>query len=311
LGSPLLCDQVSRETVGLLLGFVGVVLFGGSLPFTRLALESLDPWFVTAARAALAGLLAAAVLLVRRRPLPNGRMLAKLALISLFLVAGFPGFTALAMQSVGASHGGVVLGVMPLATAIAGVALAGERPTPGFWLAAVAGAAVVVAFTLREGAGHFQAGDLLLAGAVISAALGYALSGQLTHDLKSGWEVISWALVLALPVSAPLMILLAPSAPSAVAPASWIGLVYVAVLSQYLGFFAWNAGLAIGGIARVSQVPASANLRYPEPGGGRERRARRCPDMAGRRRCRRLGAGWPQSHYPTLRFTLAKVRREI
>jgi drug/metabolite transporter (DMT)-like permease len=181
-------------------------------------------------------------------------MLAKLALISLFLVAGFPGFTALAMQNVGASHGGVVLGVMPLATAIAGVALAGERPAPGFWFAAVAGAAVVVVFTLREGAGHFQAGDLLLAGAVISAALGYALSGQLTHDLKSGWEVISWALVLALPVSAPLMILLAPSAPSAVAPASWIGLVYVAVLSQYLGFFAWNAGLAIGGIARVSQV---------------------------------------------------------
>ena len=245
---------MSRETVGLLLGFIGVVLFGGSLPFTRLALESLDPWFVTAARAALAGLLAAAVLLVRRRPVPNGRMLAKLALISLFLVAGFPGFTALAMQSVGASHGGVVLGVMPLATAIAGVALAGERPTPGFWLAAVAGAAVVVAFTLREGAGHFQAGDLLLAGAVISAALGYALSGQLTHDLKSGWEVISWALVLALPVSAPLMILLAPSDPGSVATASWIGLVYVAVLSQYLGFFAWNAGLAIGGIARVSQV---------------------------------------------------------
>jgi drug/metabolite transporter (DMT)-like permease len=181
-------------------------------------------------------------------------MLLKLALISLCLVAGFPGLTAFAMQSVGASHGGVVLGVMPLATAMAGVALAGERPTLAFWLAAVAGAAVVVAFTLREGAGHFQTGDLLLAGAVISAALGYALSGQLTHDLKSGWEVISWALVLALPVSAPLMIMLAPSDPASIATASWIGLAYVAVLSQYLGFFAWNAGLAIGGIARVSQV---------------------------------------------------------
>jgi drug/metabolite transporter (DMT)-like permease len=245
---------VSRETAGLLLGFVGVVLFGGSLPFTRLALESLDPWFVTAARAALAGLVAGAVLLVLRRPVPDRRTLARLALVSLFLVLGFPGFTALAMLSVGASHGGVVLGIMPLATALAGVALAGERPAPGFWLAAVAGAAVVVAFTLREGAGHFQPGDVLLAGAVASAALGYALSGQLTRDLKSGWEVISWALVLALPVAGPLMIVLAPSEPSAVAPASWIGLVYVALLSQYVGFFAWNAGLAMGGIARVSQV---------------------------------------------------------
>jgi drug/metabolite transporter (DMT)-like permease len=245
---------VSRETIGFLLGFVGVVLFGGSLPFTRLALQSLDPWFVTAGRAGIAGLIAGAVLLVVRRPVPDARTLARLAFVSLCLVIGFPGFTALALQSVGASHGGVVLGIMPLATAIAGVVLAGERPTAGFWLAAVAGAAVVVGFTLREGAGRFQAGDFLLAGAVASAALGYALSGQLTRDLKSGWEVISWALVVVLPLTLPLMILLAPSEPASVTAASWIGLLYVAFFSQYLGFFAWNAGLAIGGIARISQV---------------------------------------------------------
>jgi drug/metabolite transporter (DMT)-like permease len=245
---------VSRETLGLLLGFIGVVLFGGSLPFTRLAMESLDPWFVTAARAALAGLLAGAVLLVLRRPLPGRAVLARLAIVSFCLVAGFPGFTALALLSVGASHGGVVLGIMPLATALAAVALAGERPAPRFWLAAIVGAALVTGFALREGAGRLSPGDLLLAAAMVSAALGYALSGQLTRDLKSGWEVISWALVLALPVSAPLMIALAPAEPASVSLASWIGLGYVAVLSQYLGFFAWNAGLAIGGIARVSQV---------------------------------------------------------
>ena len=245
---------MSRETVGLLLGFIGVVLFGGSLPFTRLAMESLDPWFVTAARAALAGLLAGAVLLVLRRPLPDRAMLGRLAIVSLCLVAGFPGFTALALLTVGASHGGVVLGIMPLATALAAVALAGERPAPRFWLAAVVGAALVTGFALREGAGRLQPGDLLLAGAVVSAALGYALSGQLTRDLKSGWEVISWALVLALPVSAPLTVVLAPAEPASVSLASWIGLGYVAVLSQYVGFFAWNAGLAVGGIARVSQV---------------------------------------------------------
>ena len=245
---------MSRETVGLLLGFIGVVLFGGSLPFTRLAMESLDPWFVTAARAALAGLLAGAVLLVLRRPLPGRAMLGRLAIVSLCLVAGFPGFTALALLTVGASHGGVVLGIMPLATALAAVALAGERPAPRFWLAAIVGAALVTGFALREGAGRLQPGDLLLVGAVVSAALGYALSGQLTRDLKSGWEVISWALVLALPVSAPLTVVLAPAEPASVSLASWIGLGYVAVLSQYVGFFAWNAGLAVGGIARVSQV---------------------------------------------------------
>jgi len=245
---------VSRETIGLLLGFIGVVLFGGSLPFTRLAMESLDPWFVTAARAALAGLLAGAVLLVLRRPLPDRATLGRLAIVSLCLVAGFPGFTALALLTVGASHGGVVLGIMPLATALAGVVLAGERPAPRFWLAAFVGAALVTGFALREGAGRFQPGDLLLAGAVVSAAVGYALSGQLTRDLKSGWEVISWALVLALPVSAPLTVVLAPAEPASVSLASWIGLGYVAVLSQYVGFFAWNAGLAVGGIARVSQV---------------------------------------------------------
>ena len=245
---------MSHETVGLLLGFIGVVLFGGSLPFTRLAMESLDPWFVTAARAALAGLFAGAVLLVLRRPLPDRAMLGRLAIVSLCLVAGFPGFTALALLTVGASHGGVVLGIMPLATALAAVALAGERPAPRFWLAAVVGAALVTGFALREGAGRLQPGDLLLAGAVVSAALGYALSGQLTRDLKSGWEVISWALVLALPVSAPLTVVLAPAEPASVSLASWIGLGYVAVLSQYVGFFAWNAGLAVGGIARVSQV---------------------------------------------------------
>jgi drug/metabolite transporter (DMT)-like permease len=245
---------VSRETVGLLLGFIGVVLFGGSLPFTRLAMESLDPWFVTAARAALAGLLAGAVLLVLRRPLPGRAMLGRLAIVSLCLVAGFPGFTALALLTVGASHGGVVLGIMPLATALAAVALAGERPAPRFGLVAIVGAALVTGFALREGAGRLQPGDLLLVGAVVSAALGYALSGQLTRDLKSGWEVISWALVLALPVSAPLTVVLAPAEPASVSLASWIGLGYVAVLSQYVGFFAWNAGLAVGGIARVSQV---------------------------------------------------------
>jgi drug/metabolite transporter (DMT)-like permease len=244
---------VARETLGLLLGLLAVVVFGGTLPFTRLAVEGLDPWFVTAARAALAGILAGAVLLVTRRRRPDATTLKRLVIVSVCLVAAFPGFTALAMQRVGAAHGGVMLGLLPLATALFGAWLAGERPGRRFWTAAVAGAAVVVAFALREGAGGLQLGDVLLAAAVLGAGFGYALSGQLTRALK-GWEVISWALVIALPVAFPLMILLAPRNASVVPHASWTGLAYVTLLSQYVGFFAWNAGLALGGIALVSQV---------------------------------------------------------
>ena len=244
---------MSRETLGLL-GFVGVVIFGGALPFTRLAVEALDPWFVSAGRAALSGLLAATTLVALRRPRPDAGDLRSLALAALCLVGGFPVLTALAMQSVPASHGGVVLGVLPLATAAMSAFLGGERPSPAFWLAALAGAALVVGFALRDGGGRFERGDLYLAGAVAASSLGYVLSGRLAQRGLGGWEVISWILVISLPVTIPLTIALAPSDPGAVPARSWAGFAYVTVLSQYLGFFAWNAGLALGGIARVSQV---------------------------------------------------------
>jgi drug/metabolite transporter (DMT)-like permease len=245
---------LSRETLGLLLGFVGVVIFGGTLPFTRLAVEALDPWFVSAGRAALSGLLAATTLVALRRPRPDAGDLRSLALAALCLVGGFPILTALAMQSVPASHGGVVLGVLPLATAAMSAFLGGERPSPAFWLAALAGAALVVGFALRDGGGRFERGDLYLAGAVAASSLGYVLSGRLAQRGLGGWEVISWILVISLPVTIPLTIVLAPSDPGAVPAWAWAGFAYVTILSQYLGFFAWNAGLSLGGIARVSQV---------------------------------------------------------
>jgi drug/metabolite transporter (DMT)-like permease len=244
---------VSRETLGLLIGFVGVAIFGGTLPFTRIAVEALDPWFVTAGRASLSGLLAGAVLIVLRRPVPDRASLIKIACASFFIVGGFPAFTALAMTSVEASHGGVVLGILPLVTAAISAWMTGERPSARFWLAAVAGAALVAAFALRAGGGRFVAGDLLLAGAVLSAAIGYNLSGQLTR-LMSGWEVISWILVIAPPVTLPATLWLAPSTPSEVPARCWIAFAYVTLMSQYIGFFFWNAGLALGGVARVSQV---------------------------------------------------------
>lgn len=245
---------MSRETFGLLLGFVGVCIFAGTLPFTHIAVEHLSPLFVTTGRAALAGVLALVTLLVLRRPWPTLRLAGTMALVALCLVAGFPGFTALAMKSVPASHGGVVLGILPLATSAISTLIAGERPSPTFWLAALAGAGIVIGFTLHEGGGSLGQGDLFLLAAAVTSALGYVISGKLTRKGMAGWEVISWVLVVALPVTVPVALWTMPDEPASIPTWSWIGFVYVALLSQYIGFFAWNAGLAIGGIAHVSQV---------------------------------------------------------
>jgi drug/metabolite transporter (DMT)-like permease len=244
---------LSRETLGLFLGVVGVAVFAGTLPFTRLAVAGLDPWFVTAGRAAVSGVIAAAVLLILRRPVPDRASRGPLILASVCVVGVFPVSIAFAMRTVDASHGGVVLGILPLATAVLAAWRTGERPALGFWLAAFAGAALVVGFALYGGGGRLQVGDLLLAAAVASSALGYVISGQLTGRYAA-WEVISWELAIALPVTLPVALWFAPAAPSAVPAWSWIGFAYVALMSQYLGFFAWNAGLAMGGISRVSQV---------------------------------------------------------
>ncbi len=161
------------------------------------------------------------------------------------------------MVSVPAAHGGVVLGVLPLATAVAAVIVNGERPSPAFWLLAVLGAGLVAVFALRDSPGGlhggFAAGDIWLAAAAASAALGYAISGRLARQMP-GWEVISWALLIALPVAAPLTFMFWQPGYLAAPGGHWAALGYLAAFSMFLGFFAWNAGLALGGVARVSQV---------------------------------------------------------
>jgi drug/metabolite transporter (DMT)-like permease len=160
---------------------------------------------------------------------------------------------ALGMQTVDASHGGVVLGILPIGTALIAVMITHERPRPLFWIASFAGAALVIAFALRQGGGALSAGDLFLLASVIVSAIGYAFSGRLTSQMP-GWEVISWVLVIALPVSIPAAALTMPADITHIAMKPWLALLYVALFSQWIGFFAWNAGMAMGGIARVSQV---------------------------------------------------------
>jgi drug/metabolite transporter (DMT)-like permease len=236
-----------------LLGFVGMAIFGGTLPATRIAVSAIDPMALTALRTAIAGLCSLVLLLVLRRPLPPRRLWLQLAIAMLCVSIAFPFLMALAVQTVDASHGGVVLGILPIATALVAVAITHERPRPLFWIASIAGAALVIAFALRQGGGALSAGDLLLFAAVAVSAIGYAFSGRLTAEMP-GWEVISWVLVMALPISLPAAALTLPADLSQIAPKPWLALLYVAVFSQWIGFFAWNAGMAMGGIARVSQV---------------------------------------------------------
>ena len=244
----------SREQIGLLLGTLGMSLFAGTLPATRLAVSGLDPWFVTVARAALAGSAALVVLLVTRRHLPPRSLWLEMVAAALCTVLGFPLFAALAMMTVPAAHGGVVLGVVPLATAAAAAIFAGERPSGGFWLASAAGALIVLAFVARRGGGlTVSAGDLFLLGTVVTGAIGYTLSARLTA-LMPGWEVISWQVVIFLPLALPATFLLWPADIASVPSPSWAGLAYVGLVSQYAAFFVFNAALAIGGIARVGQV---------------------------------------------------------
>lgn len=245
--------SLSREHLGLLLGFIGVAIFGGTLPATRIAVSAIDPLAMTALRTAIAGLCALALLIALRRPLPPRRLWPQLAIAMLCVSIAFPFLMALGMQTVDASHGGVVLGILPIATALVAVAITHERPRPLFWIASLAGAALVIAFALRQGGGAISAGDFFLFAAVAVSAIGYAFSGKLTSQMP-GWEVISWVLVMALPISLPAAFVTIPADIGQIALKPWLALLYVALFSQWIGFFAWNAGMAMGGIARVSQV---------------------------------------------------------
>jgi drug/metabolite transporter (DMT)-like permease len=245
---------ISHKKLGLLLGLFGMCLFAGTLPATRLAVSGFDPLFLTVARATLAGSAGLVVLVVLRRRVPPRSLWLEMFAAAVCTVVGFPLFAALAMMTVPAAHGGVVLGILPLATAAAAAIFAHERPSLGFWLASAAGAIIVVIFIFRRsGSVIFSAGDLFLLGTVASGALGYTFSGRLAARMP-GWEVISWQVVIFLPLAAVATFALWPANIASVSISSWAGLGYVGFVSQYTAFFVFNAALAIGGIARVGQV---------------------------------------------------------
>ncbi len=234
-------------------GLLGVIIFSGSLPATRVAVGGFSPLFLTAARAVIAALLASALLLLWRQAWPERRDIVSLLIVAVGVVVGFPLLTALALQHITSAHSIVFIGLLPLATAIFGVLRGGERPKPLFWLFSCLGSATVAAFALLNGGKASLIGDLLMIAAIIVCGLGYAEGGKLSRKL-GGWQVISWALIL----SAPLMFVLAaftlPSSWQDIDAPVWLGLAYVSVFSMLIGFVFWYRGLALGGIASVGQL---------------------------------------------------------
>jgi drug/metabolite transporter (DMT)-like permease len=246
------------ERLGYLYGLLGVIGFSVTLPATRIAVSVFSPTLVGLGRALLAALLAALVLWLKREKWPSRQQWKGLVIVAGGVIVGFPLLSAWAMTYVPASHGAVIIALLPLATAGAAAILGGERPSGRFWLASTAGCLLIVGYTVSKGVGGLHLADLALIGAVFSAAVGYAEGGRLAREL-GGWQVISWALLISVPF------LLWPVARE-FSPAMWkapvevwISFLYVAVVSQFLAFFAWYGGMALGGVARVSQ------LQYLQP----------------------------------------------
>lgn len=239
---------------GLVAGLLGVVIFGLTLPMTHFALAGFDVYAVGLGRAIPAAILAGAILALTRQPVPPRALWPQILIAAAGVVFAFPLLATAAMQYVPSAHGGVMLAFLPLATAMAGAVMAGERPSTGFWLAGIAGSMLVLMFAVVEAGGlTLHAADLLLVGAVASVAVGYAQSGILARTL-GGWQVISWALVFSLPVLIPLTLILTGPIDLDATPSAWMGFIYVSIGSQFFGFFFWNKGMALAGVARTGQL---------------------------------------------------------
>ncbi|WP_407846444.1 DMT family transporter [Chryseobacterium sp. KCF3-3] len=251
----MMTKQLSKDENinGWINGFIGVVLFSGGLPATKLAVMEMSPTFVTIVRAAVAGVLALIVLWLGKEKRPVKKDLIPLLLVSLGCVVGFPLLSALALQYLTSAHSIVFLGMLPLATAVFGVMRGGERPHPIFWFFSIVGSLLVIGYAVSQGISASPIGDILMLLAVILCGMGYAEGAKLSKTL-GGWQVISWALVLALPVMIPLFFIYFPENIQQVSFQGWFGMAYISLFSMFIGFIFWYKGLAQGGIATVGQL---------------------------------------------------------
>jgi drug/metabolite transporter (DMT)-like permease len=248
-----MATAMTQETRGMLLGVVGVAIFSLTLPFTRMAVAELNPVLVALGRAVVAAMGSAVLLWWLGARRPTSGQLRALLITAAGVVVGFPVLSSIAMRYVPASHGAIVIGILPLATALFGALRFGERPSLGFWIAALVGSGIVIGFALLQGGGTLHMADVALLGAVAAAAMGYAEGGRLSQTM-GGQQVICWALVLSMPVLLPITLWLGWQYGINASVKAWIGFGYVSLFSMFIGFFFWYKGLALGGIARVGQV---------------------------------------------------------
>ncbi|WP_052309691.1 MULTISPECIES: DMT family transporter [unclassified Arthrobacter] len=246
---------LTGQPSGLWWGILGVAAFSFTVPFTKVAVAGMSPLFIGSGRAVVAAVLAAAALALGRQRLPCGVQWARLAVVAAGVVIGFPLLTSFALATTPASHGAVVIALLPAVTATAAVLRGRERPPMAFWLITGAGALAAIAFASMQsgGFGQLHSADLLLLGAVVAAAIGYAEGGLLARELGP-WQTVSWALVLASPLMVFLTLFTVVQQPPSATPVQWLAFAYLGVVSMFLGFFAWYRGLAIGPMARVSQI---------------------------------------------------------
>lgn len=245
----------SVARAGIAWGALGVLAFSFTVPLTRVAAGGLSPLFIGAGRAVVAAILAMIVLRLTRQRWPERALWGRILVVAAGTVVGFPLLTSYALAEVPASHGAVVIAILPAATAVAATVRGRERPGGRFWVFTSLGvlAAVLFAMAGSGGVGALSWADLLLFGAVIAAGIGYAEGGLLARELGA-WQTVSWALVFVFP----LMLVLTFSAvllnPPVASGAQWAAFGYLGAVSMFLGFFAWYRGLAIGPMTRVSQI---------------------------------------------------------
>lgn len=249
-----LTQQTNQQQIsGWINGFIGMLLFSGSMPATKLAISELSPVFVTVTRAGIAGILALCALLLYKQKRPSRQQITSLFIVIAGVVLGFPLLSALALQYISSAHSLVYAAMLPLSTALFAVLRNGERPPFLFWLFSVIGSTLVIGFAVSQDLSLSYTGDILMLSATLLCGLGYAEGAKLSSQL-GGWQVISWALVFALPVTLPLIFIFQPVSFEGIHTGTWLGLGYVSLFSMFIGFVFWYKGLAQGGIAAVGQI---------------------------------------------------------
>ncbi len=248
-----------RPALGTVQASLGVLAFSLTFPATAWGLTGFGPWSLTATRSVLAAVVAGGCLLFLRVPLPDRRHWAGLAVVGVGVVLGFPLLTTLALQTSTTAHAAVVVGLLPLTTAVFSALRIGSRPSRTFWAAALVGAGAVLAFTVGQSGGALSTADLYLFAALVVCAAGYTEGGRLARVMP-GWQVIGWALVLCLPLTLPGALLALAHEPVALTAHSVTGLLWVALGSQFLGLVVWYRGMAVIGIPRASQLQLAQPL---------------------------------------------------